>query len=349
MKKSAIAIAVAAVLAAPVALADVTVSGQLQTQIVSYDSDDGMVTAGDAPLNGLQMTDGGMGDNNEGGNWGALTFSASEDLGNGLKALAKYGFNVKTENSGNDIGTRDAYVGLAGGFGAVLAGRMNHPYKTSTIGWDPFLSTFAQARGNGGMVGGLHGSEINNALAYAGTFGGVKVVAAVVLDEGAEPAPATGEDTNGEHGLSFSVNAPVGPVELALAYIDVSEHQGDGTAAYGAQAKDSSALKLGAKFASGDFSVAAQYEMLDKGFIDGVNEASQLYLTGSFKFGNNSVSASYGMFEVDNAPDEDTYMAIGLNHAFSGNTSAFVAYRMTDWAGDNNDTSAIGAGLRVKF
>jgi len=328
MKKSAIAVAVAAVLAAPVALADVSISGQLQTQVVSYGGD-----IGGAAGNGLYVTDGGVMGNANGGNWGALNVVATEDLGDGMKALAKYSFNIQT---GTGIGTREAYVGLAGGFGAVLGGKLNHPYKTATIGWDPFVSTFMQARGNGGMALGLHGSEIDNALAYAGAFGGVKVVAAVVVDE-ANDATSTW-DTVGNHAMAFSVNAPIGPIELALAYIDLSE-MGNGP-------DNASAFKVGAKWNAGDFTVAGQVESLDDAFGDG----NVMYLTGSYKMGNNTISASFGSTdkEIDGGSDDTTYIALGVSHAMSKNTSAFLGYRSTD-AGTGLDETAFGAGLRVKF
>jgi len=351
MKKTAIAVAVAAVLAAPVAMADVSVSGQLQTQIVNYGGDGGN-------RNGLYVSDGGAVGGSNSGNWGAINLVASEDLGDGMKALAKYSFNVLT---GANIGTREAYVGLAGGFGAVLGGKLNHPYKTSTVSWDPFLSTFAQARFNGGMGGGLsgdatantlqnalYGSEVDNALAYAGSFGGVKVVAALIVDEGASPTDTS--KTNGKNGVSFSVNAPVGPVEVAVAYANLSELADfNGTSL--ATVKDLVATKVGVKWVSGDITVAGQYEMLDKGFSAQAEKGSVAYVTGSYKMGNNTVSAAYGMTDKKlNTVGTDkaaTYLAVGLNHAMSKNTSAFVGYRSSD-----NGTikeNAVGAGLRVKF
>jgi predicted porin len=329
MKKSAIAVAVAAVLAAPVALADVSISGQLQTQVVSYGGD-----AGGQNGNGLYVTDGGMFDTGaNGGNWGAINVVASEDLGDGMKALAKYAFNV---NTGSTIGTREAYVGLAGGFGAVLGGRLNHPYKTSTIGWDPFVATFMQARGNGGMAAGLYGAEMDNALAYAGSFGAAKVVAAIVVDEANDPTATN--DTYGNHAMAFSVNAPVGPVELALAYVDMSEMAGG--------AKDASAMKVGVKWTSGDFTVAGQMESLDKGLGDD----DVMFVTGSYKMGSNTVSASFGSTgkKIYGTTDDVTYIALGVDHAMSKNTSAFVGFRSSD-AGTNADETAIGGGLRVKF
>ena len=159
MKKSVIAAAVAAVLAVPVvAMADVTVSGGLQAELRSVGGDG---TNGALPT-GLYATDGGQAGNQNGGNWGFLKFSASEDLGNGLKALAMWdgAVNIGAANGGTNNGGmtgRDAYVGLAGGWGAGLAGTLSSPYKASTGGWDPVGTTSLQARGNGGLSAAQNG------------------------------------------------------------------------------------------------------------------------------------------------------------------------------------------------
>jgi predicted porin len=324
MKKSVIAAAVAAVLAAPVALADVSISGGLQAEVVSL--------SGDGAVEGLYAADGVENDTVDSGNYGFLKFAASEDLGDGMKALAVY--NMNTHVDAGAVAARDAFVGLSGGFGTVLAGTLNTPYKSSTVGWDPMLATAMQARGSNGMST-FHNGYVSNALAYANNFGGVKLVAAIVLDETPDAADPT--KTYGNHASSISVNAPVGPVEVAVAYISLDE--------FGGGAADNSATKAGVKWVSGDITVAGQYEMLN-----GVSaDPTFLYVTGSYKMGNNTISASYGMNDLDvDGSDDQTYMAVAFNHAFSKNTNAFVGYRASDNDGDT-DTAALSAGLRVNF
>jgi predicted porin len=203
------------------------------------------------------------------------------------------------------------------------------------------LATFAQARGNNGMSA-LHNSYAGNALAYANKFGSAKVVLAAVLDETA----ATADETNGENAYSFSVNVPVGPVEVAVAYVDMSD--------FAAGASDRAATKVGVKYTAGAITVAAQMEQIGKGFAFTGNDGDDvMYVTGSYAMGANTFSAAYGQNTVKTvgAGDEvDTYMMVGMKHAFSKNTSVHVAYRMTD---DDNaadlDETAIGAGLRVAF
>ena len=342
MKKKLIALAVAGAMTIPMAaMAEVQISGGLQTQLVS-------LGGSDQTDKGLHMMSGGQ-TAGDGMTWGAVNFSASHDLGNGMKALVKYGFNVQSggDNTGQaGLSTRDAYVGLAGGFGAVLAGRMSHPYKTATVSWDPFVATFMQARGNGGMggaaAGALYGTESSNALAYANTFGSVKVVAAVLVDEGKDPNDAT--KTAGNHGMAISVNIPVGPMEIALAHADLSEmrYVSNNQTAFG---KDTAASKVGVKYNAGDLTVAAQYEMLDKAIGDG----NAMFVTASYKMGANTISASIGQEdkELRGAADSGSYMAVGVTHSMSKKARVFAGYRASEL--NAAKTNSVGAGLRVSF
>ncbi len=381
MKKNMIALAVAGALVAPVAMAEVTVSGTLQAELVNV--------GGDATSpNGLYLQDGMMGGAQNTGNVGALNFSAAEDLGGGMKGLAKYSFNVLTDSQ--HIKTREAYVGLSTGFGAILAGRLNQPYKTSTVAYDPFLSSPFQARGNGGMNGALHGSEVDNAVAYANSFMGgmIKVVAAAVLDE-TKNTPSVAalpvDETVGNHAKALSVNvAPMTGLDIALAYFSQDKF-GDltGTTTVTEHAKET-ATKIGVKYSASAFSIAAQYEMLDKGFdadyTDGANLLADMdakkhnvvFVTGTFNINEaNGISASVGRtskdaFKTDvdmyidgapvvvagiQSPEDQSYMAVGFKHSFSKTTSAMVGYRKTANVNgqSGNDESAVGVGMRVSF
>lgn len=343
MKKNVIALAVAAAMAAPLAAqAEVTVSGQLQTEITSL--------SGDTVTEGLYMNDAQEGGVVDKGNFGALEFAASEDLGNGMKALAKVGLNIwAADTNTKGVKTRDAYVGLTGGFGTVLAGTMSSPYKSSTVKWDPFLASSAQARGNYGMSD-LHNSYAENALAYANKFGPAKVVAAIVLDE-SDDVTSTDPQTTGNHAMTFSVNVPVGPVEVAFAYLDATDF-GDARKLGVVSGSDPvtplgdfTATKLGAKYTAGAIGAAFQYETIDTGAADNTDF---IYLNGTYTMGANTFAVAYG--QEDNGATTPTYMSVGMVHGFSKTVSAHVAYVGLDHDTDpSSSDSGIAAGLRVKF
>jgi len=101
MKKTMIAMAVAGVIAAPIASAEVSISGSVEQEFYDDSGADGWEAA----------------------TFNMLNFSASEDLGNGMTAFAKYNFLTKSGNtSGSDKG--DNVVGLSGDFGTVVLGTM---------------------------------------------------------------------------------------------------------------------------------------------------------------------------------------------------------------------------------
>jgi len=106
MKKTIIAAAVAASVAAPAAFADVSISGMVNPE---------MATQNDDSVDFTTNTD--------------LVFKGSEDLGNGMKASFKYHlFHDGKEDeagTGNDHGGKvaDTSVTLSGDFGAVTVGR----------------------------------------------------------------------------------------------------------------------------------------------------------------------------------------------------------------------------------
>ncbi|WP_303907479.1 porin [Thiohalomonas denitrificans] len=339
MNKKLIALAIAGAMAAPLAAhAELTISGKLQAEVVNVDGD-GVAAAGG--LEGIQVVDGMEGASANSGNASAINVAGSQDLGNGLKGIAKAGFNLwPADHGARDFEGRDAYIGLAGGFGTVLIGTMNSPYKASTVGWDPFLATSLQARGSSGMST-LHNGYLSNTIAYANTFGAVKFVAGVAVDESDDeggPLDVAGEptpdgETDGDHAISASLNAPIGPVELALAYQDNG-------------GEDETAVKAGVKYSTGVFTVAGQYETLDEGLTNG----DHLYLTGSMAMGANTFSLSAGTFSDDSVDEiDEDYVALGVKHAFNKAVSAHAGYRMNDTDADNTDVNVLTAGMRVGF
>ena len=98
MKKTIVAAAVAALVAAPAAFADVSISGNINAEIQDQDAAEGWGNS--------TNTD--------------LVFKASEDLGNGMKAGMKY--HVFNDDGGDAVA--DTSVFVSGDFGTVTAGRM---------------------------------------------------------------------------------------------------------------------------------------------------------------------------------------------------------------------------------
>jgi len=80
-----------------------------------------------------------------------IGFKGEEDLGSGLKASYLHEMGVNTEENTSEI-TRQAYVGLSGGFGAVRIGKQYSAAFFNLLGSDPFGAT--------GGTGALYVNEI---------------------------------------------------------------------------------------------------------------------------------------------------------------------------------------------
>jgi predicted porin len=166
MKKTIIAASIAAVVAAPAAFADVTISGMVNMERL----DTGAATGADFSTN----TD--------------LVFTASEDMGNGMKAGMRYHYTNDDGalTGGANVADTSAYV--SGDFGKLTVGRMEtinqsyfHPFAAGDAAHD---MTLEDTNGQQGRV---------NAVAYASpSFNGLNVMGALFQ----MTAGTQGVDTN---------------------------------------------------------------------------------------------------------------------------------------------------------
>jgi predicted porin len=133
MKKHLIAAAVAAAVAVPAA-AQVTVSGRIDTGIFSVE---GFGSAIDSTTSQMKVNQKSLTTNQ-------IVFSASEDLGGGLKAHALLSTEFASdEPNATTLGSRGSVVGITGGFGKVEIGRLT--------------GNFIDGLGVGGPTGNLSG------------------------------------------------------------------------------------------------------------------------------------------------------------------------------------------------
>lgn len=354
MKKTLIAAGVAAVMAVPaVASADVQLSARLQAEIVNLSGD------ARANGNGLYMGDAMSGGSFNSGNFSGIALTASHDLGNGLTAFAK--LETNTHPSAFYFDDRDLYVGLRGGFGSVMFGRMTTAYATA--GKDPFNATFMQARGNGGMLGGFgglgNGAYLNNAIGYSNKFGMVSVAGTVAIDQSA----GTGDDTNAEHAYALRANIDLSPVEVWIAHTNADEYGEIGQTAGGAGgcptgiSCDYQATKVGAEWKSGPFGVMAQYENIKHERVDNGDDTNNagdfIMVAGTYRMGANTFMLGFGQFSAENDYRDQQWIAAGVRHAFNRNVSVHGGVRQTKYDAGSNNTdnkeTAVGAGMRVVF
>lgn len=205
MKKSLIALAVLAASGAAMAQSSVTVYGLADVWVGS--SKDSNTTAGTTTSSRNNVLESG------GFATSRIGFKGTEDLGGGLKA----NFNIETAispdaPSATSIGSRNAWVGLSGGFGAVQLGRVWTPYDDArATANDTFNANFA-----------------SSFLAWRGyqdrTTNGIRYDTPTIAGFTGNVAYAFGEDKAAAAGskasslTSFGLNYSNGPIVANLAH-----------------------------------------------------------------------------------------------------------------------------------
>jgi len=320
MKKTIIAAAIATVVAAP-AMADVSVSGAVKLTIADIDDD----TNNYGPsFNGSQ-----------------LSFKASEDLGNGLTAFAETTLNTDGMNNAADTANavatqaaiadttvagavtaqtaanaknanfgqiKDMKLGVKGGFGTIVAGRM----ETLTEGavssmMDDGASTHAASTQ---LESGLTGIGRVNAVAYVSpTVNGFHAAVAGTLN--------SADDSMFQHVDIAAVYAN-GPLTVKASRVDF-----DGT--------DNNVTAIGASYAMGDAKVSAMRTSADAGAATNAlaTSADDTMLRLDYKMGNNSILLATKDSDVGSDMN-----VIKLTHKMSKRTAVWIGHRDKDTAAD---------------
>lgn len=268
MKKKILVAAIGALVAggmASVAQAGVTVGGMAQAEVARIKS----TTGGTTRFDGTAVNDNAR---------GRIWVSADEDLGDGMKGIALFEFSADTtgqlafDSASGAPNTREKWVGLASPFGTIKLGSVRSPYKyAGGVLWDAFVTTNIQARGNGGMFGGVYGqgnffdSSVNyTSPKIGGATLGITYGLANTTQTGGVQNPAntgTGDYTTG---ANRTPTANAGDYSVALDW------SGMGLQAVLAQAHNNNSAagiaytnntKVGLRYAVSGISIAGQYEI----------------------------------------------------------------------------------------
>ena len=266
----------------------------------------------------------------------------TEDLGGGMSAV--YGMewdldlNDNAETSGPFSG-RNAFVGLKGAFGTVLAGKHDTPYKLAGSA-DLFADTAADSQGSGSIIGssvttsttvptsgtGFAGFDLRatNALAYISPdFAGFHVAAAVT--------------NNGA-----SATALTDSKSLALVYVNGPLKATYGYEKHGALTLSSTAEtgnKFNVAYKIGDIGLGYTYEKQDRSGTasDSTNQLASV----SFGMGPITLAAQYGNRDHKTAATDLKRSTVGVVYALSKRTNTAVAYNHDDANGTKTNTTTV--------
>jgi predicted porin len=327
MQKKLIALAVAGVLAAPLAAqAGVEVYGQARMSLDFSSNND--------PATGFEDSALAVSSNKS-----RLGFKGDEDLGGGLKGLWQFEQRVDFDTGNWSGGGRDTFLGLGGDFGTVLVGRINTPYKNSTQGMDIFIWTRGDYNAIMGMVNTAVGASgttnfnnrFDNSIQYrTPDMSGFKGAVAYSVNTGSDNlAMTTAASEKDAYSLSGSYTQ--GPLFLTAAY----ESLNSVTPVVGGF-DDAAAWKIGGTFALGGMTtLGAIWESADLGGPNADRDA--WYLNVAHKMDALTLKAAFTMAdEVGGVADTGaTQFALGAAYALSKTTEAYALYTIV-----GNDSAA---------
>lgn len=351
MQKKIIALAIAAAISAP-AFADnanVTVYGKAILDIESVSNDkSALSTATRVQTNASRFG-----------------LKGKEDLGDGLSGWYQYEVQFDADgNGGNGAGngTRNSGVGLEGGFGTVMLGIWDTPFKVARNKIELFDNTTVFSTYN--LIGRANGGAVNfdtrqaNVTQYwSPTLGGAKVNVSYSPDEGTSAGAATTQGKNTSR-LSAAATYDVDAIYVSAAY----ENRSDASVAK----TNDTATRLVARYTLGDFWLGATVESIK------VNtSASASYtqnnteIAGEYKLGANKFALSYAKAgETAIAATGASQITLRYGFGLSKRTELFAAYTSlkndtkgaygfngaTTFGNNAGSTqTAVGTGLVVSF
>ena len=309
-----------------------------------------------------------------------IGIKGSEDLGNGLKAVFNYewqidgahgnldsgngiksdhsGFDGKALNNGYANGTREAFVGLEGNFGQVRVGTTDTPVRNLAIAGTADAASDFDTTNLGALVNRASGVH------YFGNFSGVGIQAFAGYSKKTE----TGQpDSDNYKGYGLGLSYANGPLLVGAAVQQFKQSAANAVSAnplnpvLGTSKKTEAVI--GGAYDFGTAKVFANY-VYGKVGVDGntntayglFDKVQELNLGVTVPYGAASFVAEYGRNRYNDATTGNKYTGndfmVGANYAFSKRTDVYVrAAQLNDLKdGDNKGwTRVYAAGIRHKF
>lgn len=256
-----------------------------------------------------------------------LGLRASEDLENGIKAVAHFemGVAADTASFGGDSENRIAKVGLEGSFGGIYLGTQ----------WSPFYSVVGGTTDLFNVVGAKHihsTTRLSNTLAYANSFGPATVVAAVVIDDF---STETYNDEEMLDTVQLGAKFNIGPVVVGAAVDQRAKSSGDGIR-----------LGLGATYRVKEVTIAAAFTSTENTLANTQDDINAIELYAGYALGNgNLVHTSIGQTDYANITPKT--ISIGFQKKLSNRTKYWLEAMFEDAIpGNTEDSKTYAIGLR---
>lgn len=311
-----------------------------------------------------------------------IGFKGSEDLGEGLKAVWQLEQDVSVAGGGaTQWGNRESFIGLAGEFGTLRAGRVANQFDDASQAIDPWdsnndvasqLGIFKRhddmpvsVRYDSPDFSGFSGSvqfvpAQNSKSAYVAVENGVaKKVAAVVGKPGSDVYYAGLNYKNGgfagNYAFKYAKHANVGRDAFELFLLGSGSDQAKGTDPL----KNHQVHRLTGGYEEGGLNLALAAQLdLSENADKTKNSTTEIAATASYRFGNAVPRISYAhgfdLIERGKKGENTSYDQIiaGVDYDFSKRTSAIVSgawLKRNTGIGNYTQINAASVGLRHKF
>ncbi|WP_127235008.1 porin [Neisseria meningitidis] len=314
-----------------------------------------------------------------------IGFKGSEDLGEGLKAVWQLGQDVSVAGGGaTQWGNRESFIGLAGEFGTLRAGRVANQFDDASQAIDPWdsnndvasqLGIFKRhddmpvsVRYDSPDFSGFSGSvqfvpAQNSKSAYKPAYVNEKkmVHAAVVGKPGSDVYYAGLNYKNGgfagSYAFKYARHANVGRDAFELFLLGSTSDEAKGTDPL----KNHQVHRLTGGYEEGglNLALAAQLDLSENGDkAKTKNSTTEIAATASYRFGNAVPRISYAhgfdLIERGKKGENTSYDQIiaGVDYDFSKRTSAIVSgawLKRNTGIGNYTQINAASVGLRHKF
>ncbi|HEZ3018148.1 TPA: porin [Neisseria meningitidis] len=314
-----------------------------------------------------------------------IGFKGSEDLGEGLKAVWQLEQDVSVAGGGaTQWGNRESFIGLAGEFGTLRAGRVANQFDDASQAIDPWdsnndvasqLGIFKRhddmpvsVRYDSPDFSGFSGSvqfvpAQNSKSAYKPAYVDEKkmVHAAVVGKPGSDVYYAGLNYKNGgfagSYAFKYARHANVGRDAFELFLLGSTSDEAKGTDPL----KNHQVHRLTGGYEEGglNLALAAQLDLSENGDkAKTKNSTTEIVATASYRFGNAVPRISYAhgfdLIERGKKGENTSYDQIiaGVDYDFSKRTSAIVSgawLKRNTGIGNYTQINAASVGLRHKF
>ncbi|WP_050895788.1 porin [Neisseria meningitidis] len=314
-----------------------------------------------------------------------IGFKGGEDLGEGLKAVWQLEQDVSVAGGGaTQWGNRESFIGLAGEFGTLRAGRVANQFDDASQAIDPWdsnndvasqLGIFKRhddmpvsVRYDSPDFSGFSGSvqfvpAQNSKSAYKPAYVDEKkmVHAAVVGKPGSDVYYAGLNYKNGgfagSYAFKYARHANVGRDAFELFLLGSTSDEAKGTDPL----KNHQVHRLTGGYEEGglNLALAAQLDLSENGDkAKTKNSTTEIAATASYRFGNAVPRISYAhgfdLIERGKKGENTSYDQIiaGVDYDFSKRTSAIVSgawLKRNTGIGNYTQINAASVGLRHKF